>query len=90
MTGDDVKSIDISRIDGLMHVGIVDDALVKRALHFRDIDTQTAGGIGLRISIDHEDGLFQRSQRGGQINGRRRLTYTALLVCQSNNLTHYS
>ena len=62
MTGNDIQSIDVCRIDSVADVRLVDDAFINGTLHFRNINAKTAGGIGLRVCVYYQNGLLQRSQ----------------------------
>ena len=41
--------------------------------------------VPLRVAIDEKSRLFRGGQTSGQINGGRGFTYTALLVCTSDD-----
>ena len=55
----DVKPLDVGRVHGISDVGLVDDALIERALHIFDVHAKTTGGIRLWVGIDHQDSLLQ-------------------------------
>ena len=80
MAGYDVKPFNVGSINGFAHISLVDDTLIDRAVHLLDVHTQSAAGVGLRVGIHHEYGLFKSSQRRGQIDGCRGLAHTAFLI----------
>lgn len=49
------------------------------------LETQPAGCVALRIEIDEKCLRPPAGQRGGEIDGRGRLTDTALLICHAQN-----
>ena len=53
MTRNNVQSFYVSCVDSIFYVGMVNDTFVKRTIHLLDIHAQTAGGIRLRIGINH-------------------------------------
>ena len=44
--------------------------------------------LDAKVGVDQQNGLFERSERGGQIHGRSGLAYSALLICYSYYLSH--
>ena len=84
----DVQTVDVGGVDGIAYIGMVDDAFVERAVYFLDVNAQSARCIGLRVGIDYQHFLFQRGQRGCQIDGRRGLAHTAFLIGQSYDFSH--
>ena len=77
----DVEAIDIGGVDGVAHVGLVNDTLIDRAVDFLDVHTQTARRVSLRVGVDDQHRLFKGCQRGCQIDGGRGFAYATLLVC---------
>ena len=82
--------VDLSQVDCSIYECIINKADVREAIYTTDIDAQTAGGVGLRVGVDHEDCLLQRGQRGGKVDGGSSLSYAAFLICQSNDFSHFN
>ena len=80
MTWNDVQSLDVCGVNGLTHIGMVDDTLVERAFHLLDIHSETTGGVGLGVGIHHQHGLFERCQRGCQVDGGSGLPHPTFLI----------
>ena len=83
-----VKSVYVGRVDGVAHVGVVDDTLIEGAVHFLYVNSESARCVCLRIGVNDENSLFQSSKRGGKIYCRGCLTYAAFLISQCNNFSH--
>ena len=81
MAGDDVKAVDVGGVDSVPHVGMVDDALIQRAIHLLDIDSQSARRVGLRVGIHYQHRFLQCGERCCQIDGRSSLAHATFLVC---------
>ena len=60
MARNNVQSFYVSCVDSIFYVGMVNDTFVKRTVHLLDIHAQTAGGIRLRIGINHQYRLLKR------------------------------
>lgn len=86
--GDDLQGVDVRVVQGLPHVGTVDEALVDGAFGLLDVHSQARRGVGLRVGVDDQDFLFERGQRGGKVDGGGGLAHAALLVCHCNNFSH--
>ena len=80
MAWDNVQTVNICGIYRIADIGMVDDTFVERAVHLLDIDTQTAGGVCLRVSVNNEDCLLQCGQRCSQIDSSCSLSYTTFLI----------
>ena len=80
VAGDEVQPRDIRLEDGLAGIHAIDEAVVDARLHLLDIDAQTAGGVGLRVSVNEQHLLLQCRQRCRQVHGRGRLAHTSLLI----------
>ena len=80
VAGNDVQTVDVGGVDGVAHVGMVDDTFIERAVHILDVDTKTARSVGLRVSINNQYRLLQRGKRGCQVDGGGGLAYAAFLV----------
>ena len=52
------------------------------------IETQSGGGIGLRIGVEQQDFLAQQGQRCSQVDGCRGLADASFLVCNCYNSSH--
>jgi len=50
---------------------------------FKLLLPQPAGGVGLRVKINHEHTLARVGETGGETDDRRRLADAALLVGES-------
>ena len=80
MARNDVQSLDVGLIDSVVDVGMVDDALVDRAVHLLDVHSQTAAGVCLRVSVDDKHRLLQRCKRSCKVYGRGGLSDSAFLI----------
>ena len=52
------------------------------------VDAAAHGGIALRIEVDQQHTALGRTERCGQVDGRRRLADAAFLVCNGNDPLH--
>ena len=80
MARNDVQPVYVCGVNSFMHVGMINDALINRAVHLIDVYAQSTRRIGLRISVNHKHRLLKRGERGGKINGCRGLTHASLLI----------
>ena len=62
MARDDVQSLNVGCVDSFVYVSFVDDAFVERVFHLLDVYAQSAGSVGLRISIYYKYIFFLCSQ----------------------------
>ena len=51
-------------------------------------EVQPGGGIGLRISVDDQHLLLEHREGSGEIDGRRGLSHSALLVRDGDDFSH--
>ena len=84
----DIQPVNVCGIDSLMYVGTIDDTLVYGAFELLYVDTESAGGIRLRVGIDNENRLLHSGERRGKVYRRCCLADTAFLVGKCNYLSH--
>ena len=80
MARDDVQSFDVGLIDGVVNVGMVDDALVDGAVHLLDVHTETTAGVRLWVSVNDKYRFLQRCQRRCEVDGCGCLADSTLLI----------
>jgi hypothetical protein len=61
--------------------------MVDRRVKALLLDSKSRGGIALRIEVGEEGWSAREGETGGQVDRRRRLSYTTLLVDDSQRLT---
>jgi len=52
------------------------------------LKTQAGGGIGLGVAVNQEDLEAFEGEAGGEVDRRGSFAYSALLIDDSENLTH--
>ena len=76
----DVQTSDVGGVDGIAYIYVVYDALVERRVYLLNVNTQTAGCVGLWVGVYDKYRLLQCGQRGSQVDGGGGFAHTALLV----------
>ncbi len=81
----DHEPVDRGRLDHLVQRDILDQQLIGGHVPVRRFDPQPGRGIALRVDIHHQNPLSAFDQRRGQVDCRRGLADTALLVGDGND-----
>ena len=90
MRGHDVEALDVGRVDDVLDAHLAEQRVVDGVVELADIYAHAAGGIGLRVSVDEEDFLFEGGERGSEVHARRGLAHATLLVDYSDGFAHVS
>ena len=65
-----------------------DQEIVGRRLQAAAIDSDTAGGVALRVDVEQQDVIFGRRERCGQIDRRGGFADAPLLVGDGDDFSH--
>ena len=82
---EDIQAFDLRFQDQFFEGLIEDQGVIYGATGGIFRKTDGSRGVGLRIAIDEEGGLFGGSEAGCKVNSRCGLAYTTLLVCNRND-----
>ena len=81
------QATSISRLlDHVAHGGLVDEDVVHRQVQGVRIDALRHRQVALGVHVDAQDPVSRLGERGGQVQGRRRLGDAALLVRERDGL----
>ena len=68
--------------------GIAHEDVVDRVAIVVTLDAHSGGSVGLGVAIDEEDSQAVDGEAGGEVDGGRGFTYSALLIDDPYDLTH--
>lgn len=84
VSGNEPEVISASGNDAVFQGAVAEQRFVNaQTLH--GVVAESAGGVGLRIEIDEEHAVASGSDGGGEVDGGRRFSDAALLVCHCDD-----
>jgi hypothetical protein len=87
LAGNDIQPLGHRRLDQVHGGALAEQRPVQAAAGLRR-HAEPAGGVALRIQVDHEHGLLEFGQAGCQVDRRGRLADPALLVRHGDDAGH--